>query len=339
MIQTDKHDLKNIIDTFPQTKILVVGDLMWDEYLWGDCDRISPEAPVPVVRISREEKIPGGAINVLRNLLSLNVSAGIMGVVGRDPNGLAIQRELRKWNLHVVQIWETSDRPTTMKTRVIARSQQVIRLDREKVKPIKRNIQLRFLEVLLQEIQKFDAIIISDYDKGFLTEKLIPEIIQIAQTKKVYIAVDPKINHFHFYQNVDLITPNEKEASEAMNLPFPFSDQAVEEIGLRIKKKLKIKKLLITRSHKGMTLFSEANKPIYIPVVTGRGVYDVTGAGDTVIAVYTTSMMAGAKPLQAAILANLAGGLVVGRFGVSTVNQQELKKELLTGFLGRQKNA
>ena len=331
------QELTNIIDNFSQTKILVVGDLIWDEYLWGDCDRISPEAPVPIVKIYREAKMPGGAINVLKNLRSLNIDAGIMGVVGRDPNGLAIQRELRKWNLHVMQIWETSDRPTTMKTRVIARNQQVIRLDREELKPIKKNIQLRFLEVLSQEIQKFDAIIISDYDKGFLTKELIPEIIEMARMKKVYIAVDPKVNHFHFYRNVDLITPNEKEASEAMRLPFPSNDQDIEEIGLQIKTQLKIKKLLLTRSHKGMTLFVDEQKPIYIPVVT-REVYDVTGAGDTVVAIYTASMMAGAKPLQAAILANLAGGLVVGRLGVSVVTQQELKKELLGNFLGRTKN-
>ena len=319
--------LRKIIDRFPRAKILVVGDLMWDEYLWGECDRISPEAPVPVVRVTREEKMPGGAINVLKNLTALNVQAGIMGVVGRDPNGLAIQRELRKWNLNLVQIWETPDRPTTVKTRVIARNQQVIRLDKEELKPIKKNIQSRFIEVLSQEIHKFDAVIISDYDKGFLTEKLIRELIQAAHKHNVYIAVDPKKNSFHLYKYVHLITPNEKEASEAMSLPLPTNDSALERLGRQIKEELKIKKLLITRSHKGVTLFVEENHPIYIPT-TAREVYDVTGAGDTVISVYTTAMMAGSNPLQAAMLANLAGGVVVGKFGVNTVNQQELKKEV-----------
>ena len=330
-IQIEVKEFREIINNFSKAKILVVGDLMWDEYLWGECDRISPEAPVPIVKITREEKMPGGAINVTKNLLSLGIDVGIMGVVGRDSNGLAIQRELRKWNLNLMQIWEASDRPTTVKTRVIARNQQIIRLDKEETGSIKKNIQSRFLEVLRQEIYKFDAIILSDYNKGFLTDRLIPAIIEIAKKNNIYIAVDPKVNYFNFYQNVDLVTPNEKEASEAMQLSFPKNDCALEKLAFQIKEELKIKELLITRSSKGMTLFIENNKPIYLSV-TAREIYDVTGAGDTVISIYTASRMVGAKPFQAAVLANLAGGLVVGKFGVSTVDQEELKKVLVDTF-------
>ena len=300
---------------------------MWDEYLSGDCERISPEAPVPVVKIIKEKQIPGGAGNVVRNLTALGIHSGIAGVVGNDPNGLSIQNELKKWDLELMQIWKENGRPTTVKTRVIARNQQIIRLDREKAVPIHENLEKEVLEALSHAIPKFDAVILSDYDKGFLTENLTQRAIQIAQEKGVYVAADPKSKNFALYHKADLLTPNEKEAANAVQMPIPASEEEVEKIADLIKKQIKVKNLLITRSHKGMSLFGEADKPVYIPT-TAREVYDVTGAGDTVISVYVASIIAGGSPFQAAALANLAGGLVVGKFGVSTISREELERAL-----------
>ena len=317
------NELKKIIQNFSHAKILVLGDLMWDEYYWGSCDRVSPEAPVPVVQVYKVDRAPGGATNVLRNLTSIGVSAGIMGVVGSDQKGLEMQRELRRWNLRLTHVWESKDRPTIIKTRVIARNQQLIRLDHEEVKPLRKTLQSRVLEVFMQEANKFDAIILSDYDKGFLAKDLLPEIIKIARQTRLYIAVDPQVRFFHLYYGVDLITPNEKEASEAMNMPFPLNEQSLERLGRALKEQMEAETILITRSEKGMALFTDKKNPIYIPTAA-KEVYDVTGAGDSVISVYTAAIVAGANPLQAAILANLAGGIVVEKFGVSTVTQQEL---------------
>ena len=321
------NELRKIILNLSNTKVLVLGDLMWDEYYWGNCDRVSPEAPVPIVQVHKVDRVPGGATNVLRNLTSLKVSAGIMGIVGSDQNGLEMQRELRRWNLRLTQVWESKDRPTTVKTRVIARKQQIIRLDHEETKPIKKIMQSRVLEVFAQEVNKFDALIISDYDKGFLTEDLLANVIKIAKDRKIYIAVDPQVRYFHLYRGVNLITPNEQEASDAMKMPLPQNDQFLERLGDTLKEQIEAETILITRSEKGMALFTDKKNPIYVPTAA-KDVYDVTGAGDTVVSVFTATILAGADPLQATILANLAGGIVVAKFGVSTVTQRELAHAL-----------
>ena len=254
----NKKEIKQaekIIDNFSKVKVLVLGDIMWDEYLLGNCERISPEAPVPVVKITNEKKIPGGASNVLRNLISLGVSSGIMGVVGNDSKGLSLQDELNRWGLNSIHIWEVNNRPTTVKTRVITRNQQMIRLDREEASPIDTTIEQEIIHILSQQIPKFDAIILSDYDKGFLTKNLIQKTIQIAKSNNIYIAVDPKPQNFFLYQSIDLLTPNEKEAANAAQMPAPISKKEIQKIADIIKNKLIVKNLLITRSQNGMVLF------------------------------------------------------------------------------------
>ncbi len=317
--------LKQIVSKLSKTRVLVIGDLMWDEYVWGECSRVSEEAPVPVVKINREERVPGGATNVLKNLHDLNVGTGIIGVVGADKGGREMIRELNKWNLKMVQIWESPDRPTISKMRILARNQQVVRLDREETHAISKNMENRILKHLEQNIKSFDAIILSDYDKGVFTPNLIKGIISIARANKVYTAVDPQVRLFKQYVGADLMTPNEKEAAGGMQVDKPAKESEVKKLGEQIKKELNLTELIITRSAKGMALFSEKDKsPIYVPAVA-REVYDVSGAGDTVVAVYTAALASGARPLDAAILATLASGVVVGKLGTASIKRKELQ--------------
>ena len=323
---------KKIVTNFSKVKVLVIGDLMWDEYIHGECNRISPEAPVPVVLIKDEKRVPGGATNVLKNLVDLKVLSGIMGIVGADKNGREMSRELNKWHLNLVQLWESPDRPTIVKTRILARHQQLMRLDRETSLPFPVHFEKKLLEILKQEIKKFNAVILSDYNKGMFTPTLIQGIIKICKAANVYVAVDPQVKHFKLYKGADLMTPNEKEAAEGIELDFPEKQSDVNDIGQRIQKELKLKHLLITRSHNGMALFERNKTPVYVPTVA-REVFDVSGAGDTVIAVFATALMAGATPLQATLISNIAGGIVVGKLGTATINKKEILENLDTHYL------
>ncbi|RME88961.1 MAG: D-glycero-beta-D-manno-heptose-7-phosphate kinase [Candidatus Hydrogenedentota bacterium] len=305
---------------------------MWDEYITGSCSRISPEAPVPVVLAKEEKRMPGGATNVLKNLVDLNISAGIMGVVGADENGLKMIRELKKWNLNAVEIWESPDRPTTIKTRILAQHQQLLRLDREYAKPIPKALENKILQVLRQMIHKYQAIILSDYDKGVLTANLIAGIMEIANASNVYVAVDPQVRHFHHYKNASLMTPNEKEASAGLGVDFPENEEEAIAIGKQIQEKLNLKHLLLTRSEKGMALF-ENNKSVKLIPTVAKEVFDVTGAGDTVVAVFTAAIAAGSTPLEAALLSNIAGGIVVGKLGTATASNEELQHAIEPEYL------
>ena len=324
--------LLDIIPKLKNQRILVIGDLMWDEYILGSCDRISPEAPVPVVLSEEENRTLGGAANVVKNLVSLNISVGIIGVVGVDTKGKEMCSTFNDMNLSLNEIISCDDRPTISKTRIFARNQQILRLDREIVKPISIETEDRIIHILKNKIKNFDAIILSDYDKGLLTPTLITKIIQIAKQNNTYIAVDPQVSHFHFYKDVDVVTPNEKEASGFVKLPFPTNNQDIEDIGKIIYDTLNLKHLLLTRSQKGMALFTKNSNPIYIPTVA-KEIYDVTGAGDTVISIFVAAIMAKSSTLEAAILSNIAAGIVVSKLGTATVTEEELKQAiLLTNF-------
>lgn len=314
---------KTLIQALGKTRVLVIGDLMWDEYLFGESSRISPEAPVPVVHIKSKERVPGGATNVLNNLVDLQVPAGIMGVVGADKNGREMIKALNNYNLQMVQIWESPDRPTITKTRVLARNQQLIRLDDEVTSPISKNLETRMLTILKKEIYNYKGIILSDYDKGLLTQTLIQGVIELAHANEVFVAVDPQVSHFKYYSGADIMTPNEKEASLGIGASIAEKEYDVNNIGKQIKSDLNLNNLIITRSHKGMALFEGNKEVVYIPTMA-REVYDVSGAGDTVVAVYTAAVTSGCSPLQATLLANIAGGVVVGKLGTATVKRQEL---------------
>lgn len=321
---------EKILKNFSRKSVLVIGDLMWDEYIRGSVSRISPEAPVPVVRSEHETRVPGGATNVLKNLVDLKVKTGIIGMVGADRAGDELIEDLQNSKLNTVEIYRADDRPTIMKTRIMARHQQLLRLDREVVKPVPDAIAERLLKNLSEIISDYNAVILSDYDKGIFTPKVISGIIELAHQHNVYVAVDPQVRHFRLYKGADVMTPNEKEASEGIGLPLPETDAEAREIALKIKNEVQLKHVLLTRSEKGMAVL-EDEKITYVPTVA-REVFDVTGAGDTVIAVYTSAIAAGASPVEAALLSNIAGGIVVGRLGTATVKRRELNAELSPGY-------
>ncbi len=328
--------LKKILESFRGKRILVIGDLMWDEYLYGEVHRISPEAPVPVLWVREEKRIPGGACNVVRNLHALKVSAGIIGVVGADREGHALIQELKRWNLAFIEVWESGDRPTILKTRVVARSQQLLRIDREEPKTVPKHIEKKIQEVLEREIGQFDGVIISDYDKGLITPSLIDTLVKLCKKYGILLAVDPQVSHFSYYKGVDLLTPNEKETAGGLHLPRVSTEEEVLKAAQKAFQKLSPRYLLITRAEKGMALFErdgEKNlKGYFIPTVA-KEVYDVTGAGDTVVSVFTASLVAKAKPLEAALLSNIAGGIAVGKLGASSVSLEEMKKSIKPALL------
>lgn len=323
----EKQKLQEVLQKLSGARILVLGDLMWDEYVRGEVTRISPEAPVPVLLGTGEDRTPGGAANVLKNLRDLKCTMGILGVIGADENGIALRHELEKWGLgENLQLLALGDRPTTIKTRFMARNQQLLRVDRERAAAIDEKTESEILKILARMVGGFDAVIISDYDKGLLTERVIKEAIRIAKDKKVFISVDPQVKHFRHYAHCDIMTPNEKEASEGIGRPFPQNDGDVALIAGLIRQELSLPHLLITRSQRGMAYFTDG-KVVYLPTVA-REVFDVTGAGDTVITVYTAAISAGASHVEAMVLSNIAGGIVVGKLGTATVNVAELSEEL-----------
>ncbi|MBV6494133.1 MAG: Bifunctional protein HldE [Turneriella sp.] len=323
----EKKRLKEILQKIPSSRVFVLGDLMWDEYVRGDVSRISPEAPVPVLLAQKEDRTPGGAANVLKNLRDLKCTMGILGVVGADENGTQLQHELEKWqlqdNLHLVRL---PDRPTTIKTRFMARNQQLLRVDKEKTGAIDTKTEDVVLHAFEKRIEKFNALIISDYDKGLLTSRVIKEAIRLAKEKKIFVAVDPQVKHFRDYVGADIMTPNEKEACEGIGESFPESDEGVEKIADKIRSALKLSHLLITRSQRGMAYFNESHS-VYLPTVA-REVFDVTGAGDTVISVYTAAIASGATHSEAMVLSNIAGGIVVAKLGTQTASINEIEREL-----------
>lgn len=323
----NKARLEEILRKIPQSRVFVLGDLMWDEYIRGDVSRISPEAPVPVLLGTSEDRTPGGAANVLKNLRDLKCSMGILGIVGADANGVALQHELEKWGLgDHLQLIRLADRPTTIKTRFMARNQQLLRVDREKATAIDEKTETQVLNTLERSLGGFDALIISDYDKGLLTRRVITEAIKMARQKQVFVAVDPQVKHFRDYSGSDIMTPNEKEASEGIGRSFPQSNADVEGIAAAIRSELKIENLLITRSQRGMAYFKDG-QTVYLPTVA-REVFDVTGAGDTVITVYSAAIAAGAGHVEAMVLSNIAGGIVVGKLGTATATIAEIQNEL-----------
>lgn len=323
-MQTERA--REILNQFKNINILVIGDIMCDEYIWGDVSRISPEAPVPVVHAKRENRVPGGATNVLNNLVHLGVNASIMGVLGNDENGKKIKEKIQNLSNKPHFLFFDDNRPTIVKTRILAQSQQLLRLDREKTNPIPEEIEHEMIQALKENMHKYDAVILSDYDKGVLNKSSIVQIIKTLKAFGAYVAVDPQVRHFSHYENCDLMTPNEKEASNGIKENFPGSDEDAVSIGKKIKEKLNLKELLLTRSHKGMALFF-GDEIKLIPTIA-REVYDVSGAGDTVISVYTAARMASASCGEAALLSNLAGGIVVGKLGTATTTKEEMILEL-----------
>jgi len=328
---------KKIIQKFSSGNILVIGDLILDEFIWGDVDRISPEAPVPVVWAKRRSYMPGGAANVANNIKSLGGNVSVIGVVGKDHNARVLVSELKNKGIDTRNIVVEKSRHTTLKTRIIAGHQQVVRVDWEHRDTINGRLNDKIINFVRKNIHKYDGIIIEDYGKGLINAAILSEIISFARENQKVITVDPKEEHFIYYEGVTCITPNRKEAENAVrnikikdtenrfkiNYDRLTSDKDIELAGKEIMKYLGLESLLITLGEQGMCLFEDNGKITHIPTVA-QEVFDVSGAGDTVIGTFTLALSVGANKLQAAKIANFAAGIVVGKMGVAVTNQKEL---------------
>ncbi len=317
---------------FSRCRLLVIGDLMIDEYLWGEVDRISPEAPVQIVEVGREEFTLGGAGNVIHNLVVLGAEVTAVGVVGTGYDGNLLVDMLKKLHVNIDGIIQDPQRPTTRKTRIIASNQHVLRIDRETRKEISQNTYELLVKSLENQIPQTDMVLVSDYGKGTLTRALLSKIVDMCKIHQKMIIVDPKGLDFTKYSGVTLITPNKKEASLASSVEITDENSLFQAATLLLEK-VDMEKLLITCGKDGMVLF-EKNTPPYRIYTEARQVFDVSGAGDTVLAVLGLSLATGMTFQQAASLANTAAGIVVGKIGTATVTQKELASALDSGGVG-----
>lgn len=301
---------------------------MLDEFIWGEVKRISPEAPVPVVDVKRETFNLGGAGNVISNLIALGAQAVPIGVIGNDDAGKKIKELFSQISAPVNWLVSALDRPTTRKTRIVAhsrhQSQQMVRADREDKSDIAGATQDDILSSFKNALKDADACIISDYEKGLLTPAVLESVIETANSLKKIITLDPKIKNSKYYRNVYLITPNQLEAEKLSGIEI-IDDSSIELAARRIRDSINCRNVLITRGENGMSLLDEHDHITHIPTVARR-VYDVTGAGDTVIATLTLALASGSSLIDAAHLANQAAGLVVRKLGTATVSLDELRE-------------
>ena len=333
--------LKSIIQKFSKARILVIGDLILDEYVWGSVERISPEAPVPVVWAKNKEYVPGGAANVANNISALGAKVCLAGVVGKDNYGEILINKLKERKISIAGILKENSRHTTLKTRIIAGHQQVVRVDWEHVHNIKNETRNRLQDFIQRNVKKFDAVIIEDYGKGLLDPFLLSLITMEARKQKKIVTVDPKEDNFEHYRRATSITPNRKEAQNAVRY-LKMKDQKnkfkvyndklmthsdIDNAGKMILQYLGLESLLITLGEDGMFLFEKDRPRIHIPTVAQK-VFDVSGAGDTVIAAFTLALSCGATKYQAALIANFAAGIVVGKVGTATTDRKELLEHI-----------
>ncbi len=306
--------------------MLVIGDLMLDHYVWGRVQRISPEAPVPVVDVTSESVMLGGAGNVFLNLASLGASVEVCGVVSQDAAGEALMDILRGQGASVEGIVCEEGRPTTQKTRVVAHQQQVVRFDRERRGEISPKTHARLLEYLDAHLDEGRCVVVSDYAKGVISDDLMRRLMAVASQRGVTVMVDPKVPHMVFYRGAHIVTPNHLEASQATDIEI-IDDDSLRRAGRRLLKSLDAQAVLVTRGEHGMSLFEADGTESHIPTVAQQ-VFDVTGAGDTVIATLAAARAVGASWLDAATLANCAAGYVVGVVGTATVKPEALHRQI-----------
>ena len=319
-------ELRQYIQRFPQASVLVIGDLILDHYIWGRVSRISPEAPVPVVHVDSESVRLGGAANVFNNVLALGGKADLCGVIGSDEAGRILLKELGGKRSNRGGVVIDQDRPTIKKSRVIAHNQQIVRYDIERKGELKPLLQKRILRYVESRLRELTCLVVSDYAKGVVTAGLMAELVRLAALRKLPIIVDPKVEHFGFYKGVTLITPNHLEATQAAGL-HGDGDQTIQEAGEIIRQRLGCQSVLVTRGEKGMSLFEKEGASWHIPT-QARQVYDVTGAGDTVVSTLALALSTGASMRDAATLANQAAGIVVGMVGTATVSAKQLTEAL-----------
>ena len=321
--------VRQILKAAAQTRVLVLGDVMLDQFIWGAVSRISPEAPVPVVEFERESFMPGGAANVARNLAALDVPVEIFGAIGTDDAGRRLKSLLNEKKIGCQGLVSHAARHTSIKTRVVAHKQQMVRIDRETRNGLDAKLTSRLLAGLKGKLPRADAVIVGDYGKGVVTQPLLNEVKTLCREHALWLSFDPKPVHRLNLSNLSLITPNRKEAFELANLPDetrhanPLADKNLMLAAERLLNALHPAVLLITLGELGMLLCQRGQKPFHIPTVA-QEVFDVSGAGDTVISTFTLAIAAGASPVEAAILSNHAAGIVVGKIGTATTSREEL---------------
>ena len=318
----DKARMTEITEGFKGRRLVVLGDLMLDEFIWGDVRRISPEAPVPVVEVRHESSHLGGAGNVVSNLIGLGAKVAVAGFVGKDVAGEAVRRRCEESGADVAAILTDDSRPTTLKTRVIAHSQQMVRFDREDKRPVSPEREAEIRDACSRAVASAEGLIISDYEKGAVTRSVLTAVIGLARSQGKPVLVDPKMRNWSYYAGVDVITPNQREAELATSIEI-VDDASLKSAAISIRQFLDCRNVLITRGERGMALLDDAGRLIEIPTVA-REVFDVTGAGDTVIATLALGLVAGATIEEASIIANYAAGVVVGKVGTAAVSLQEL---------------
>ncbi len=322
--------LTDIFNSFAQADILVFGDAMLDEYWWGDVSRISPEAPVPVVEVEKTGNKPGGAANVALNIAALGGKPHLLSVVGEDDGRKRLLGCLKEKNIDTSALVVDPDRPTTRKTRIVASNQQVVRADFESVAEIDGPVQERLWQVFSDHLPACQGVLISDYGKGVITDKLLQKIIKTTREQNKFVAVDPKDTHFFSYQGVTTLTPNHHEAGFVAGRRIR-NDEILREVGFDLRQRLNADSLLITRGAAGMSLFEADDELTHFPTQATK-VFDVTGAGDTVISTVAVALAAGAELKEAAFIANFAAGLVVREIGTAQTTREMLEDAVLTSI-------
>lgn len=322
-------DANTMISRFEDVTVLVVGDIILDQFIWGKVSRISPEAPVPVVEVQNETVLLGGAANVVNNIRSLGGRVFLAGVVGGDERGRDILGLLEGKGVPTAGVLIDPHRPTTIKTRIMAHRQQVVRFDREDNAFLSQGYADSLASYVRDTIPRTDTVVIADYGKGVVTEQIVQAVVQNARQNRKVVLLDPKIGRFHLYRDVTVVTPNSQEATSASGIEI-IDEASLKEAGERLLDRFNCEVVLITRGEDGMALFERGKEMILVPT-TAREVFDVTGAGDTVIGVMGLVLAAGASFREAAELANYAAGIVVGKVGTATVSPDELKEAINRG--------
>lgn len=325
----DLTRLQQILGRAAGKRILVIGDLMLDEFVWGKVGRISPEAPVPVVEVDRESFHAGGAANVARNLREFSRNVEVLGMIGSDDRGQKLRHLLATAKIDCRRCLDAKSYPTTVKTRIIAQHQQVVRVDREKITSLPSKIVKKAAQSVTDRIRDIDAIIFEDYGKGFLSTELVNLVSQAARRAGKIVTADPNPRNLMSWPGITAVTPNRSEAFLAAGLPWPEpnklpgKDADLARVGKTLLKKWSLQYLLVTLGEGGMLLFRKDRKPHHIPT-KAQQVFDVSGAGDTAIALFTLALACEANPVEAAEIANHASAVVVGKLGTATVSHKEL---------------
>lgn len=313
------------LENFRNINVLVIGDVMLDRYWWGSVERISPEAPVPIINLNKTTLAAGGAANVAANVAGLGANPFLVGLIGSDTEAKLFRKVLKTKNISTEYLFEDTKRPTTVKTRVLGHNQQIVRIDQEE-KNISELQEEQIWQLILPIIDKVEVIIVSDYGKGLITENLATRLITTGIKSSKIVLVDPKGTDYKKYKGASILTPNRMEIKQACNL-INLDQSTIEKAGIEMIAELSLKNLLVTQGEDGMTLFQQKQSPQHLPALA-RNVYDVTGAGDTVIATIGVALGGGLDTLSAAKIANIAAGLIVEKIGTSVITWEMLKAEL-----------